>query len=74
MKAVFAVIVGAALLIGCGVLDRSTEFVERNPIVADLAMEQGAICRAAHPRASLIWWAWLRRRLIGARCRQATDS
>lgn len=40
MKAVFAVIVGAALLIGCGVLDRSTEFVERNPIVADLAMEQ----------------------------------
>jgi len=40
MKAVFAVIVGAVLLIGCGVLDRPTEFVERNPIIADLAMEQ----------------------------------
>lgn len=40
MKAVLAVIVGAALLIGCGVLERSAEFVERNPIVADLAMEQ----------------------------------
>lgn len=40
MKAVVAVIVGAALLIGCGVLERSAEFVERNPIIADLAMEQ----------------------------------
>lgn len=41
MRAIALIVVfGAALLIGCGVLERSAEFVERNPIVADLAMEQ----------------------------------
>lgn len=41
MRAIALILVlGSALLIGCGVFERSAEFVERNPIVADLAMEQ----------------------------------
>lgn len=41
MRAIALILVlGSALLIGCGVLERSADFVDRNPIVADLAMEQ----------------------------------
>lgn len=52
---VLLLVLGAALLIGCGVLERSAEFVERNPIIADLAMEQAVARYISAGKAEQDW-------------------